>query len=98
MQLEAHDTVVVRDVSVETARTAGKDFWIVTLTLHCETPDVGVAHDVTFEANISDSDGSVLIAQGFSVSRAGDENREFSVKDIQFIIPANKVSYGNTPI
>jgi len=91
VQLEAHDTVVVRDVSVETARTAGKDFWIVTLALHCETPDVGVAHDVTFEANISDSDGSVLIAQGFSVSRAGDENREFSVKDIQFIIPANKI-------
>lgn len=88
VSVEAYQTLMLRDFYVDTFRN-GTD-WQLTLRLHCETADVGIARKGTWTINLMDGDGQSIQEIIASSTIYGNRQRE-AVVQFQMNIPSNQV-------
>jgi len=82
--LEADDHLTVRDFTFDGRRDAAGGDWTARVRFHCETPDVGVAHNGVFEVVLRRAGGVVVAQRRWPVTLTGDSRREASTDVFEF--------------
>lgn len=95
--MEAYQTVMYRDVYVETSRVAPTGEWLLLMLVHCETVDVGVQHKGSWTIQLNDAQGVELMTE--TVNDAiivGDEEREASLEFRLKVPDVHKVVFSSS--